>query len=46
VGLFPCLSELAPSEMRDESFFCEEKDPVSVLVNPDRIMGFFSRVLD
>lgn len=32
--------------MRDESLLCEEKDPVSLPVNPDRIMGFFSRVLD
>ena len=32
--------------MRDEPFLCEEQDPVSLLVNPDRMMGFFSRGLD
>jgi hypothetical protein len=32
--------------MGDESFLCEEKDPVSPLVNPDRMMGFFNRSLN
>ena len=38
--------EFTPLKMKDKSLLCEEKDPVLLFVDPDRVMRFVGRIVD